>query len=68
MQCSLCSHPNAYKHGKMANEKQRYHCPICKRIVTETFNTLYYRRQTCPETIRQGLQSHAEGMSLRGIA
>lgn len=46
MQCLLCGHPKAYKHGKIASGKQRYHYAVSKRIFTETFDTLYYPRQT----------------------
>jgi len=35
---------------------------------TETFDTLYYRRQIEPEKIRTVLQAHAEGSSLRGVS
>ena len=68
MQCPLCGHPKAHKHGKMPNQKQRYRCPACQQTFTEQFDTLYYRRQVSPEQIRQVLQAHSEGSSLRGIA
>lgn len=41
---------------------------MCQQTFTERFDTLYYRRQVSPEQIRQVLQAHAEGSSLRGIA
>ena len=68
MQCPLCGHLKAHKHGKMPNQKQRYRCPACRQTFTEQFDTLYYRRQVSPEQIRQVLQAHSEGGSLRGIA
>lgn len=52
----------------MPNATQRYFCPICQQTFSERFDTLYYRRQISPEKIRQVLQAHAEGSSLRGIA
>ena len=68
MQCPLCGHPKAHKHGKMPNSIQRYRCPNCRQTFSERFDTLYYRRQVTREQVRQVLQSHAEGSSLRGIA
>jgi len=41
---------------------------MCQQTFTEQFDTLYYRRQVSPEQIRQVLQAHSEGSSLRGIA
>jgi len=38
------------------------------RTFTETFDTLYYRRQLTPEQVELILQAHAEGSSLRGIS
>jgi len=35
---------------------------------TETFGTLYYRRQVTPEQGEHILQTHAEGTSLRGTS
>jgi len=68
MQCLLCNHPKAHKHGKMPNGHQRYLCPICKQTFSESFDRLYYRRHVSPEQIRQVLQAHSEGSSLRGIS
>ena len=36
--------------------------------INERFDTLYYYRQVTPEQIRQVLQAHSEGSSLRGIS
>lgn len=36
--------------------------------VSESFDSLYYRRHISPEQIRQVLQAHSEGSSLRGIS
>lgn len=39
----------------------------CQQTLSDTFDTLYYRRQISPQTIQTILQSHAEGSSLRGL-
>jgi transposase-like protein len=76
MECPLCGHLKAHKHGKMPNGYQRYCCPVCHQTFTERFETLYYYRQISPEQIRQispeqirqVLQAHSEGSRLRGIS
>jgi transposase-like protein len=68
MECPLCGHLKAHKHGKMPNGYQRYCCPVCHQTFTERFETLYDYRQVSPEQIRQVLQAHSEGSSLRGIS
>ena len=68
MECPLCGHQKAYKHGKTSKGSQRYHCPNCQKTFTETFDTLYYRRQITQDEAHTMLQSHGEGSSLRGIA
>ena len=68
MNCCLCGHTKAYKHGKMPNGHQRYLCPVCGQTFSENFDSLYYRRHVNPEQIRQVLQAHSEGSSLRGIS
>jgi transposase-like protein len=68
MKCPLCDHDKPHKHGKTSKGAQRYFCPKCRQSFTETFDTLYYRRQVSEEEIRIVLQSHAEGSSLRGIS
>lgn len=68
MECPLCGHTKAHKHGKMPNGHQRYLCPACRQTFSESFDSLYYRRQVSPEQIRQVLQAHSEGSSLRGIS
>ena len=68
MKCPLCGHEKPHKHGKTSKGAQRYSCPKCRQTFTETFDTLYYRRQVSEEEIRIVLQSHAEGSSLRGIS
>lgn len=52
----------------MPNGHQRYFCPQCKQTFSESFDTLYYYRHVSPEQIRQVLQAHSEGASLRGIS
>ena len=43
-------------------------CPNCKQIFTDTFDTIYYRRQVTQEKVGIVLPSHCEGTSLRGIS
>jgi transposase-like protein len=68
MQCPLCSHSKTHKHGKTSKGSQRYCCPKCKQTFTDTFDTIYDRRQVTDEEVRIVLQSHGEGTSLRGIS
>lgn len=68
MPCPLCSHDKTYKHGKTSKGSQRYRCLNCKQTFTDTFDTIYYRRQVSFEQVRIVLQSHCEGTSLRGIS
>lgn len=68
MKCPLCGHEKSHKHGLTSKGAQRYFCPKCHQTFTETFDTLYYRRQVNEEDVRIVLQSHAEGSSLRGIS
>lgn len=68
MPCPLCSHDKTHKHGKTSKGSQRYRCPLCKQTFTDTFDTIYYRRQVSQEEVRIVLQSHCEGTSLRGIS
>ena len=68
MQCPLCDYLKAHKHGKMRNGHQRYLCPGCGQTFSESFDSLYYSRNISPEQIRQVLQAHSEGSSLRGVS
>ena len=68
MECPLCGQAKAHKHGKMPHGHQRYLCPACHQTFSESFDSLYYRRQISPEQMRQVLQAHSEGSSLRGIS
>lgn len=68
MNCPFCDHPKAHKHGLTSKGSQRFCCPNCHQTFTETFDTLYYRRQVTPEEIETILQSHVEGSSLRGLS
>ena len=68
MKCPLCAHDKPHKHGLTSKGSQRYFCPGCRQTFTDTFDTLYYRRQISEEDVRIVLQSHAEGSSLRGIS
>ena len=64
MECPLCGHHKHHKHGKTSKGTQRYYCPKCGQTFTETFDTLYYRRQIEPEKMRMVLQAHVEGSYL----
>ena len=66
MECPLCSNHKTHKHGKTTIGSQGYYCPACRQTFTDTFDTLYYRRQIKPEKIRTVL--HVEGSSLRGVS
>lgn len=68
MKCPLCGHEKSHRHGKTSKGSQRYFCPKCRQSFTDTFDTLYYRRQVSEEDVRIVLQSHVEGNSLRGIS
>jgi len=52
----------------MPSGHQRYFCPGCKQIFSESFDTLYYWRRVSPQQVQQVLQAHSEGSSLRGIS
>ncbi len=39
------------KPSKSCKGSQRYYCPSCQQTYTETFDTIYYRRQIEPEKI-----------------
>ncbi len=68
MKCPLYGHEKSHRHGKTSKGSQRYFCPKCRQTFTDTFDTLYFRRQVSEEDVRIVLQSHAEGSSLRGIS
>lgn len=68
MRCLLCSHDKTHKHGKTSKGSQRYLCLNCKQTFTDTFDTIYYRRQISQEEVRIVLQAHCEGTNLRGIS
>ena len=63
MECPLCGYHKTHKHGKTSKGSQRYYCLVCKQSFTDTFDTLYYRRQVEPEKIQMVLQAHSEGSS-----
>ncbi len=68
MECPFCGYDKTHRHGKTSKGSQRYFCRECRQTFTDTFDTLYYRRQVSEEEVRIVLQSHAEGSSLRGIS
>lgn len=49
MECHLCGHAQADKHGLMAIGRQRYLCRVWHQTFTESFDSLYYRRHISPE-------------------
>jgi len=59
MECPFYSHPKSHRHGKTSKGSQRYFCPSCQQSFTETFDSLYYRRQITPEEIRIVVQARA---------
>lgn len=61
MKCPLCGHDKPHKHGLASKGSQRYLCPKCQQTFTDTFDTLYYRRQVSEEDVRIVLQAHVEG-------
>ena len=67
MDCPFCDHPITHKHGRTSKGSQRFKCAQCSKTFTDTFDTLYYRRQVEPDDVAMILQAHAEGTSLRGI-
>ena len=68
MLCPLCGHLKTHKHGFTTKGSQRFYGPNCQKTFTDTFDTIYYRRQLTPQEVRTILQSHTEGSSLRGIS
>jgi transposase-like protein len=68
MNYPLCGHAKAHKHSEMPNGHQRYLCPACYQTFSESFDSLYYRRDISHEQNRQVLQAHSEGSSLRDIS
>ena len=68
MKCPFCEALKSHKHGQTSKGSQRFHCPKCKQTFTDTFDTIYYRRQVTPEQVETILQAHAEGSSLRGLS
>ena len=68
MDCPFCDRRKTHKHGKTSKGSQRYRCATCRRTFTDSFDTLYYRRQVTPEQVETILQAQAEGSSLRGIS
>ena len=68
VQCPLCGHPKAYKHGKLlavsnATTVLYVNAPLLKPLIP--FTTVGRLPQ---KTIRHVLQSPAEGSSLKSIA
>jgi transposase-like protein len=37
---------------KVKEANERYFCPECRQTFTDTFDTLYYRRQVSEENVR----------------
>jgi transposase-like protein len=68
MKCPFCDHERVHKHGKTQKGVERFKCPACTNTFTETFDTVYYRRQVSEAEMHTILQSHQEGVSIRGIS
>jgi transposase-like protein len=68
MQCPFCGHGKLHKHGRTRKGRQRFKCPKCQQTFTESFDTIYYRRQVSQQEVHTILQSHSEGSSLRGVS
>jgi len=68
MKCPFCDHERVHKHGKTAQGVERFKCPNCNNTFTATFDTVSYRRQVSEAEIHTILQSHQEGVSIRGIS
>jgi transposase-like protein len=68
MRCPFCDHGRVYKHGKTLKGVERFKCPACQHTFTQTFDTVAYRRQVSAAEMDTILQSHPEGVSLRGIS
>jgi transcriptional regulator NrdR family protein len=64
MKCPLCGYEKPHKHGLASKGSQRYFCPKCQQTFTDTFDTLYYRRQVSEEDVRIVLQAQKEGSSV----
>jgi transposase-like protein len=54
--------------GKTKNGTQRYRCKACGQTFTETYGTVFYRRQASPETILETLALLAEGVRISSIS
>lgn len=54
--------------GKTKNGTQRYRCKSCGQTFTETYGTVFYRRQATRETILETLALLAEGVRISSIA
>jgi transposase-like protein len=68
MKCHFCDHERVHKHGKTKKGVERFKCPACGNTFTATFDTLYSRRQVSEPEVHPILQSHQEGVSIRGIS
>jgi transposase-like protein len=68
MRCPFCDHERVHKHGKTLKGVERFKCPACQQTFTQTFDTVAYRRQVSAAEMDTILQSHQEGVSLRGIS
>jgi predicted RNA-binding Zn-ribbon protein involved in translation (DUF1610 family) len=54
--------------GKTRNGTQRYRCKSCGQTFTETYGTVFYRRQATRETILETLALLAEGVRISSIS
>jgi hypothetical protein len=54
--------------GKTRKGTQRYRCKCCGQTFTETYGTVFYRRQATRETILETLALLAEGVRISSIS
>lgn len=51
MRCHACEHERVHKHGKTTKGVERFKGPRGQQTFTQTFDTLYYRRQVSESEI-----------------
>ena len=70
-QCELYGQIEAaqvIRFGKTRNGTQRYRCKGCGQTFTETYGTVFYRRQASRETILETLALLAEGVRISSLS
>ena len=59
---------NIVRYGKNKQGRQRYRCKVCKKVFSERYGTLFYRKRTAEKDIVESLAMVAEGMGIRAAA